>query len=226
VWPECLVIFDLDNTLADRDLFFGEWAESFVRTRQLDPEIALPILRSADQDGVASRSAFFSQVGPKLGLEEPVDDLVGEYWRDQMGRYRCDADTTAGLRNLRLLGYKIGIATNGGATQIDKIMACGLDGFIDGFCTSRMVGHAKPDPRLFGAVARDCGASLDHAWVVGDRPEADIAGAVAIGARSIWIRRGLSWPIAEYGPTLVADSAAGAIGLIIAADTVSQSAKE
>jgi putative hydrolase of the HAD superfamily len=89
-----------------------------------------------------------------------------------------------------------------------------------------MVGHAKPDPRLFGAVARDCGASLDHAWVVGDRPEADIAGAVAIGAHSIWIRRGLSWPIAEYDPTLVADSAAGAIGLIIAADTVSQSVKE
>jgi HAD superfamily hydrolase (TIGR01549 family) len=213
-----LVIFDLDNTLADRDMVFGEWAESFVRARRLDPEIAMPILRLADQDGVASRSSFFAQVGPMLGLDEPVDDLVAEYWRDQIARYRCDADTTAGLRDLRRLGYKVGIATNGGPTQIDKIKACGLDDLVDGFCVSRMVGYPKPDPRLFAAVAEECGASLDHAWVVGDRPDTDIAGAVAIGARTVWIHRGMSWPIAEYGPTVVADNAADAIRLIISAD--------
>ncbi len=225
MFAERLVIFDLDNTLADRDMFFGEWAESFVRTRQLDPEIAMPILRLADQDGVASRSAFFAQVGPRLGLDEPIDDLVDEYWRDQIGRYRCDTDTTAGLLSLRHLGYKVGIATNGGAAQIDKIKACGLDGLVDGFCVSRMVGHAKPDARLFAAVAEECGASLDHAWVVGDRPDTDIAGAVAIGARSVWLSRGMCWPIVEYAPTLVADNAADAIRFIVSVDTAAQSAQ-
>jgi putative hydrolase of the HAD superfamily len=225
VFVDSLVIFDLDNTLADREMFFGEWAESFVRSRKLNPEIALPILRLADEDGVASRSAFFAQAGPTLGIDEPVADLVAEYWRDQIARYRCDADTTAGLRTLRCLGYKIGIATNGGATQIDKIKACGLDSLVDGFCVSRMVGHSKPDPGLFAALAEECGASLNHAWVVGDRPDTDIAGAVAIGAPSVWIHRGMFWPIAEYGPTVVADNAADAIRLIISIDTATPRAQ-
>jgi putative hydrolase of the HAD superfamily len=66
---------------------------------------------------------------------------------------------------------------------MDKIKACELDGLLDGVCVSRMVGYAEPDPRLFVAVAERCHASLEDAWVVGDRPNTDIAGAVAIGAR-------------------------------------------
>ncbi|HEX7591104.1 MAG TPA: HAD family hydrolase [Candidatus Limnocylindrales bacterium] len=141
-----------------------------------------------------------------------------------MGRYRCDEATIAGLTNLRNVGYKLGIATNGGATQIDKIRACGLDRLVDGFAVSRMVGHAKPDSRLFEALAEKCGTSLEHAWVVGDRPDADIAGAVAIGARSVWLRRGRSWPFTEYSPTLASDNVPDAIRLIISLD-ISQTAQ-
>ena len=66
---------------------------------------------------------------------------------------------------------------------MDKIKACEPDGLVDGVCVSRVVGYAKPDSRLFVAVAEGCYASLEDAWVVGDRPNTGIAGAVAIGAR-------------------------------------------
>jgi len=214
-----LVIFDLDNTLADRDRFFGEWAEALIRERHLDREKTMPILRAADEDGSALRTVFFERVRASIGLEGPIDDLIDEYWRDQMSRYRCDEETIAGLRLLRKLGYKLGIATNGGARQIDKIKVCGLDSLVDAFCISRAVGYAKPDPRLFAAVAEGCGVSLDRAWVVGDRPNTDIAGAVAIGARSVWVGRGQKWVEAEFAPTLIADTAAEAIRLIVVADT-------
>jgi len=213
-----LVIFDLDNTLANRQRFFGEWAAALIRERHLDPETALTILQDADEDGVAPRTVFFEQVRARLGLADPVDDLIDRYWRDQIGRYRCDDETIAGLRLLRRLGYKTGIATNGGVRQIDKIKACGLDRLVDACCVSRVVGFAKPDARLFGALAVKCATSLDHAWVVGDRPETDIAGAVAIGARSVWLRRGHDWTNADYGPTLVAETAAEAIQFIVVAD--------
>jgi HAD superfamily hydrolase (TIGR01549 family) len=179
----------------------------------------LPILRAADEDGSALRTVFFERICASLGLEGPMDHLIDEYWSDQIGRYRCDEETIAGLRLLRELGYKLGIATNGGARQVDKIRACGLDGLVDAFCVSRVVGYAKPDPRLFAAVADGCGASLDRAWVVGDRPSTDIAGAVAIGARSVWVGRGQKWVEAEFAPTLVANTAAEAIRLIVVADT-------
>src|ERR1035437_3135387 len=215
-----LAIFDLDNTLVDRDRFFGEWAEAFVRQRQLDREATLAVLREADEDGSAPRVLFFEKVRARVGLDEPTDRLIDDYWRDQLRRYRCHPETLAGLRNLRQHGYKLGIATNGGAGQIEKIGACGLDDLVDAVCVSQMVGFAKPDPRLFGALADQCGVPLDHAWVVGDRPETDIAGAVAIGVRSVWIRRGKVWGEAGFAPPLVADTAAQAMHLVLTADAV------
>lgn len=216
--PRGLVVFDLDNTLIDRNRFFREWAEAFVQDRQLDPKAALEVLRAADRDGMTPRDGFFEEVRSRLALSTPVADLVQLYWRDQLGRCTCDPETIAGTQLLREAGYKVGIATNGGARQIEKIRACGLDELVDAVCVSGLVGFAKPDPRIFRAVADRCGTPLEGAWVVGDRPDSDIAGAISIGARSVWIRRGQVWTDANFHPTLIADSAADAVGLILDAD--------
>lgn len=216
--PRGLVVFDLDNTLIDRDRFFREWAEAFVREQQLDPKAALEVLRAADRDGMTPREVFFEEVRSRLALTTPVADLVQLYWRDQLGRSTCDPETIAGTHLLRQAGHKVGIATNGGARQIDKIKACRLDELVDAVCVSRLVGFAKPDPRIFQVLADRCGTSLEGAWVVGDRPDSDIAGAISIGARSVWIRRGQVWTDANFHPTLIADSAADAVGLILDTD--------
>jgi putative hydrolase of the HAD superfamily len=216
--PRRLVVFDLDNTLIDRDRFFREWAEAFVQERQLDPTAALEGLRAADRDGMTPRDGFFEEVRSRLALSTPVADLVQLYWRDQLGRCTCDPETIAATQLLREAGYKVGIATNGGARQIEKIRACGLDELVDAVCVSGLVGFAKPDPRIFQVLADRCGTSLEGAWVVGDRPDSDIAGAVSIGARSVWIQRGQVWTEANFHPTLKADSAADAVSLILAAD--------
>jgi FMN phosphatase YigB (HAD superfamily) len=216
--PRRLVVFDLDNTLIDRDRFFREWAEAFVLERHLDPKAALEVLREADRDGMTPRDVFFEEVRSRLALSTPVVDLVRLYWRDQLGRCTCDPETIAGTQLLREAGYKVGVATNGGARQVEKIKACGLDELVDAVCVSRLVGFAKPDPRIFRAVADRCGISLQGAWVVGDRPDSDIAGAISIGARSVWIRRGRRWTEVDFHPTLSADSPAHAVDLILDAD--------
>jgi len=216
--PRGLVVFDLDNTLTDRDRFFREWAEAFVLERQLDPKAALEVLRAADRDGMTPREVFFEEVRSSLALSTPVADLVHLYWRDQLERCACDPETITGLRRLREAGYKVGIATNGGARQIEKIKACGLAELVDGVCVSGLVGFAKPDPGIFQVLADRCGTSLVGAWVVGDRPDSDITGAISVGARSVWIRRGQVWSDANFHPTLIADSAAEAVGLILDAD--------
>jgi HAD superfamily hydrolase (TIGR01549 family) len=213
-----LVIFDLDNTLVDRERFFLEWARVFADNRSLGVE-GLRWLHEADEDGLVSRTALFEQARERFGLAESVEDLIEAYWRDQMTRYRCDAVTVQSLRDLRQRGYRIGIGTNGGRSQSKKIVAAGLDALVDGSCDSRDVGFAKPRAELFEAVATRCGATLEGAWVVGDRPTTDIAGAVNIGARSVWITRGGSWSESSYRPTLMARTASGAIAQIIAADS-------
>jgi putative hydrolase of the HAD superfamily len=175
------------------------------------------LLEQADADGSESRRDFFWIVRRRFGLTEPLDRLVHDYRRDTLSHFRLEKATADALRMLRQAGYKTGIATNGVRVQVDKIRHVGLDALVDGWAVSDLVGASKPEPYIFQVLAKVCGASLRDAWVVGDRPEADIAGAAAIGARSVLIRHGSLWQApSRYRPTHVADNVAEAAQLIMA----------
>lgn len=49
--------------------------------------------------------------------------------------------------------------------------------------------------------------------MIGDRDDADIAGAHALGLASVWLHLGREWTQSGYAPTKIADSVAEAIGL-------------
>lgn len=51
--------------------------------------------------------------------------------------------------------------------------------------TSYTLGAAKPDPRVFHHIAAEHGIETKNMIVVGDRPEVDLAGAHAVGARGL-----------------------------------------
>src|SRR6266576_1316820 len=55
------------------------------------------------------------------------------------------------------------------------------------------------------------GIPLEGAWVVGDCPDRDIAGAAACGLRSAWLHRGRTWDRAGFHPTAVAGSLSEAV---------------
>ncbi|WP_031106632.1 HAD family hydrolase [Streptomyces sp. NRRL S-146] len=75
------------------------------------------------------------------------------------------------------------------------------------------VGHKKPAPEIFHAAATGVGADFDGAWVIGDSPHADIAGAAGIGARSVWVSAGRPWT--EAAPTRTAPDTASAIDSVV-----------
>lgn len=78
------------------------------------------------------------------------------------------------------------IVTNGRTVQQEtKIHNTGLDRLVQGWVVSEAVGRKKPDPEIFHAAAATVGLPLTGAWVIGDSPHADIAGADALGLRSV-----------------------------------------
>lgn len=81
---------------------------------------------------------------------------------------------------------------------------------------SSLVRSRKPHPAILRLTAERCRSSLSGAWMVGDSLE-DVAGAVAVGIRSVWLRRGRRWRETAYRPTLEADSFAEAAALITGA---------
>ncbi|NML08257.1 YjjG family noncanonical pyrimidine nucleotidase [Sphingomonas sp. G-3-2-10] len=83
---------------------------------------------------------------------------------------------------------EIGIITNGiEAVQTTRIANSGLAPFLSFVATSETCGHAKPDARFFDyAAARFRRFAKPEAIIVGDRLDADIAGAHGFGIDSCW----------------------------------------
>jgi len=73
-----LALFDLDNTLADRERAFRRWCEDFVGQHGLGRS-AIATLVEADNDGHASRADFFGTVRHRFSLADSVETLMAEY---------------------------------------------------------------------------------------------------------------------------------------------------
>ena len=201
-----LVLFDLDNTLVDRQDAFLGWAAHFVAARNL-PADALDDLRRFDDDGFASRDDVFTSLRQAYDISDTVDQLIGEYRSQYFSYFQPDQEVLAELRRFRMRAIRVGIVTNGPASQIVKIRRSGLIDLVDGYCISEEVGVDKPRPEIFEEAVRRCGgppSSAETLWMVGDTAETDIAGGANAGMKTIWMSRGRQWPMDEYTPDFVA----------------------
>jgi HAD superfamily hydrolase (TIGR01509 family) len=213
-----LAIFDLDNTLIDRSASFRRWAERFAAARSLGPE-DVSWLVGADQDGFAERNAFMTAVKERCRLPDAVGDLLAGYRAEIVAAVELDPGIPPALDALRSAGWRIAIATNGGAAQqAAKIRQAGLTAYVDAVAISEEVGAKKPDRRMFEAAAERCGAALGGGvWMVGDCPDRDVAGAQQAGLRTIWMRRGREWSPLAPAPTAIADNIPAAVSVIVQA---------
>jgi len=210
-----VVLFDLDNTLVDRAEGFRIWARRFVSERALGPAEGA-WLEAIDDDGLKPRAEFFAKIRARYAISESVEVLVTAYRHEYP---RCipalSEETRAALRELRAVGWKIGIVSNGSPSQAVKITAAGLEEFVDGWVISQVVGVRKPDAAIFRAAAEVCACSLEGGWMVGDSVGSDIAGAIAAGLSSVWISRGRAWTEPTFKPDAVAGSVGEAVTRII-----------
>ena len=87
--------------------------------------------------------------------------------------------------------YKLGIVTNGVPDlQRDKLAGSGLAESFAAVAISGEVDCGKPERPIFESVLRELGVGPQECVMVGDNPERDIAGARAMGMRSVFVARG------------------------------------
>ena len=207
-----LVLFDLDNTLADREAAFRRWAERFVADHHLDPSV-VEWLCARDGDGFVPRDELFASVRDQYGVDGSVGDLVARYRAEYPTFFEPEPDVVAALTRLRADGWTIGIVTNGPPSQEAKIASLRLGDLVDGVCVSDLVGVDKPDRHIFELTAARCGVDL-RGWMVGDSPDTDVAGGRAAGLRTVWIHRGRTWDRDDYAPDAVAANVGDAVAVI------------
>jgi FMN phosphatase YigB (HAD superfamily) len=209
-----LVLFDLDNTLADRAGAFARWARDFAAQQGIDAA-GLEWLIQQDHDGSRPRHDFFEHVRRYFGTEATTDDLVVRYSRSYPLFFTREGTNIAAVQRLREHGFKVGVVTNGEASQEVKLRQTEIIDAVDGWCVSALVGSRKPDRHIFEEAARRCGARLAGGWMVGDAPEADIVGGHGVGLTTIWLHRERDWPLTGTRPDYVTANVPEATAIIL-----------
>jgi HAD superfamily hydrolase (TIGR01662 family) len=95
------------------------------------------------------------------------------------------------LEALEAAGYRLAIITNrahGDEAFLEELDAYGLRDPFEAIISSDQVRFRKPHPRIFEAALEALALSPSEVALVGDRPEADVAGANRLGMPSIWTR--------------------------------------
>ncbi|MFJ2572863.1 HAD family hydrolase [Streptomyces halstedii] len=212
--PPPLVLFDLDNTLVDRWGALAVWAAEFTTRHGLEDEEQTYVL------GLVAQRAYpstFDVIRTRYRLPMSTAELWHTYCTDIAALVSCQARVLDGLEELRAVGWRVGVATNGAADiQRAKLRATGISECVDGVFVSEEADARKPHTRHFALAAARCGTVLrDGGWMVGDNPVNDIGGGRSAGLSTIWIDNGRSWPPDVPGPDHVVPHARAAIDLLL-----------
>ncbi|MEV0731499.1 HAD-IA family hydrolase [Polymorphospora sp. NPDC050346] len=212
-----LLFLDLDDTLLDRGGPFRAWAEGFLAAVGAPPK-DIEWLLSVDADGLTDRWDVADAIRSRYQLRTPSIDLVDALHEGVMERIRLDPLVACALRIADDAGWVPVVVTNGTSRQEDaKIRRTGLDRYVADWVVADEVGVSKPNPRIFAMAAQRVRMRLAGAWVVGDSPEADIAGAAAMGLPSVWLHRGRNWLEPRFTPTRTVGGLLPALAAVLGA---------
>ena len=210
------VLFDLDNTLYDRDQTFAQCAHGFVEEHLaiLEQDRRAEVLEQILTQGIkgyGARKMVFAEVLRRFPqVPSEADALDALFYRQWLTHMRLDAGTLRLLQALDMAGIPFGIITNSGTRQNFKIDQLGLRSRARCIFISEEFGCSKPNPAIFQAGASCLGVPCEQILFVGDNPEADICGAQAVGMTTAWLHRGSTWPdtITDVQPDYVLGSLA------------------
>ena len=200
------ITFDLDDTLwdsgpvlASAEAKFHEWLECAC------PDIARTHSREAL---LAHRRAYYASI-PEIRHDltrarlQWLESLLEEWGYGphlaQIGfrvfwTHRNAVTLFDGVsRVLCRLGerYLMGVITNGNA----DVHHIGIGHHFDFVVTPAEAGAAKPDSTIFEHALSAAGAAPETVVHVGDDPVRDVAGAAALGLRTVWMNpAGNPWP--------------------------------
>ncbi|MFC4469943.1 HAD family hydrolase [Streptomyces xiangluensis] len=206
-----LLLLDLDNTLVDRDAAFRAAVVGFLAEHGL-PASDLTWVMAIDASGYTARHEVAAALTDRYGGVVPTTTIRALLDTGAADRVVLAQSTRDALGKAQADGWTCVIVTNGRTVQQEaKIRNTGLDQLVQGWVISEGVGHKKPEPEIFQAAAATVSLPLPGAWIIGDSPHADIAGANTLGLRSVWVTDGRAWSQDSYRPTHVADDVASAI---------------
>jgi len=210
------VVFDLDGTLFDHDgaalTGLRAWLPTLGRTalstaeaealwfalearhyqRYVDRQVShRQQRRDRTRDFLLGLGVSLSPTDPgSTDLTASLDQVFDGYLAAYTTAWRAYDDAAATLVRARAAGLSTAVLTNGDETQQRaKLRATGLLELAGPVFASSALPAAKPSPQAYDAVARQLGHDPAELLMVGDNPDADVAGATAAGWHAVHLDR-------------------------------------
>lgn len=177
--------------LAVRDALHAASETYFMSAARVDqPPTSTWVAEACAALGIALDEALLREITPPLFATE-IDNLV------------CHDGTLEAVRDLRAAGYALGCVTNtlaDAGTIHAMLRRHGFAGLMRSVVVSSEEGWRKPHPSLFERALRELGVAPHEAVFVGDSPLHDIAGARAVGMRTVLTRQYVTRPTDGFDP--------------------------
>jgi putative hydrolase of the HAD superfamily len=184
------VLFDLDDTLYPFAQFLMSGFRAVAaRVHQVwghDPAAALDVLTAAS---ASDRGREIDVLAARLSLPAGAAAPLIHHFQTHAPALHLSTGAASVLAALRA-SWRVGIVTNGRSDiQARKIAALGLPPLVDAIvlAADHGSGCGKPEPAPFLHACLALGVTPAHTVFVGDDLRCDIAGARAVGMKTIWL---------------------------------------
>jgi putative hydrolase of the HAD superfamily len=203
------VIFDLDETLLDRDQslrnFVGWQCRGMLRPYVKDEEKFLARFIELDSNGNVWKDKVYETLRDEFSIGEwSVAELLSVYENCFCGFSIAREGVRDALLDLSR-SHKIGLISNGMSPFQERNFRClGLSTFFQSVIVSQAVNLRKPDARIFHQGCEELRVEPSEAAYVGDNPVADIRGASDAGLLTVFIPTALH-PVCSFADAICED---------------------
>lgn len=186
------ILFDLDQTLLDRNtslIKFIEWQVNFFQlVPHQNKQAFITRFIELDNNGNVWKDLVYSQLVKDFNIKNfSVETLLESYIND-FNKFSSPFERVPEtIQNLYYKGYKLGLVSNGKSPfQENNFYALGLREYFSTIIVSEAVGIRKPDPQIFEYACKELSYSPNECIFVGDNPKADIEGVKKVGMQTIF----------------------------------------
>lgn len=188
------IIFDLDDTLVDRnkavETMFSLILNTCYRDMDYSSSNMLDHFKEYDKraygnnDKTTVLESLFDEFPPSYRL--PRTDIM-EFWNIHFPACFAADQTTIDIVNQIKKHAKVAIITNGSTQrQTEKIKNAALDQCFDCILISEEVGFSKPDKRIYELALTKLNVQPENVLFVGDHLVLDVWGSQQVHMKGIW----------------------------------------
>lgn len=189
------MLFDLDNTLLNRDEAVDRLFFKLVKMcyRDVDHTLENEMRQQfkvydgkyfGQRDKTDVIASFFDEFPPQNAMP---NHAIQDFWNLHFPQcFAVPQDTITFIHRIKQQ-VKVGIITNGSVErQKAKIAYTNLDRCFDTVIISEEVGFSKPDKRIFEMALKRLDVNPEETLFVGDDLEKDIDGCQQAHIKGIW----------------------------------------